>query len=487
MKLTYIIGRSFGAFLLGLSLTNSALADSSVEPTELALDMPSATYTDDFDGLLKRREIRVLVVYNRTQFFIDKGQPKGLSYEVMDTFIRQLNKKYQTGRLPLKAIYIPVNRDELVEALKEGRGDIAAANLTITERRLNDADFAKPFATNVAEVLVQAQGAKPISNLNELSGADVYVRKVSSYYDSLLKLNKQLEKQNLKPARLLIAPDALEDEDLLQMLSSGLIDNIVVDQHKAELWAKVLPKISVRKDVRLRENGHIAWMLRKNSPKLKAEIDSFVTSQIKGNKDHAWRLVKYLKKTSHLKNTQSTQARQRFERTVEIFKKYSTRYHTDFVLMVAQGYQESGLNQQVRSPVGAIGVMQLMPATGRSLGVGDVRELEPNIHAGIKYIRHITETYFDDPAIDDLNRHLFSFAGYNAGPNRINRLRKVAAQQGLNPNVWHNNVERVVAQKVGREPVNYVANIYAYYVAYTLALEKTGARKDARAGIKAVD
>lgn len=482
MKTANIVSRYLSAALLALCF-NTAVAQSSANTAELALDMPSEAYTDDFDALLKRREIRILVVYNRTQYFIDQGEPKGLSFELTDAFIRQLNKKYRTGSLPIKATYIPVHRDELVSAIKDGRADIAAANLTVTERRLKDVDFAKPFATNVAEVLVQSPSAEPINNINELSGAVLYVRKASSYYDSLLSVNQTLKNQGLAPTQLKIAPDALEDEDLLQMLSSGLIDNIVVDQHKANLWVKVLPKIQVRKSVKLRENGQIAWMLRKNNPKLKAEIDAFVASQINGNKDHAWRLVKYLKKTSHLNDTQSKEARERFTRTVELFKKYSTRYNTDFVLMLAQGYQESRLNQKVRSPVGAIGVMQLMPATGKSLGVGDIRELEPNIHAGIKYIRHITETYFNDPAINDLNRHLFSFAAYNAGPNRINRLRKVAAQQGLDPNVWHNNVERVVAKKVGREPVNYVANIYAYYVAYTLAIEKTNTRKSTRTRI----
>ncbi|SEL63467.1 Transglycosylase SLT domain-containing protein [Atopomonas hussainii] len=278
-----------------------------------------------------------------------------------------------------------------------------------------------------------------------------------------------------------LAPDALEDEDLLQFANSGLIDNLVVDQHKARLWEKILPNIHVRHAVAVRENGQIAWMLRQSNPQLKAEIDAHISHELgKNQKDHNWRLIKYLKRTAYLNNTQSAQARARFSKTVELFKHYSAQYDADFILMIAQGYQESRLNQAARSPVGAIGIMQLMPATGKEMGVGDIHELSANIHAGVKYIQKIRNSYFADPAIDDLNRHLLSFAAYNAGPNRINKLRKVAAQRGLDPNIWHNNVERVVAEKVGREPVNYVANIYAYYVAYTLAMQQGNDRAEAR-------
>ena len=122
--------------------------------------------------------------------------------------------------------------------------------------------------------------------------------------------------------------------------------------------------------------------------------------------------------------------------------------------------------------MGAIGIMQVMPATGRELGVGDIDQLEPNIHAGAKYMRTIMDEYFSDASFDELNRNLFAFAAYNAGPNRIARLRKTAAAKGYDPDVWFGNVERVVAEKVGQEPVRYVSNIFKYYVAYKLASQQ---------------
>jgi membrane-bound lytic murein transglycosylase MltF len=153
---------------------------------------------------------------------------------------------------------------------------------------------------------------------------------------------------------------------------------------------------------------------------------------------------------------------------VTLFQKYGAKYQVDWLLMAAQAYQESQLDHSRKSPVGAIGIMQIMPATGKQMQVGDITQLEPNIHAGVKYIRHLIDVYFNDPAIDDLNRTLFAFAAYNAGPSRVRALRREALQRKLNPNVWFDNVERVAAQRIGRETVQYVSNIYKYYFAYTL-------------------
>ena len=137
--------------------------------------------------------------------------------------------------------------------------------------------------------------------------------------------------------------------------------------------------------------------------------------------------------------------------------------------MAALGYQESQLDQSKRSHVGAIGIMQVMPATAKQMRIGNIDQLEPNIHAGVKYVRHLIDTYFNDASVDELNRTLFAFASYNAGPARIRSLRQEAKRQGLNPNIWFNNVERIVAQRIGRETVQYVSNIYKYYIAYDMA------------------
>jgi membrane-bound lytic murein transglycosylase MltF len=152
-------------------------------------------------------------------------------------------------------------------------------------------------------------------------------------------------------------------------------------------------------------------------------------------------------------------------------------------MLAAQGFQESKLDQNVRSPVGAIGIMQLMPATGQSMKVGDITVTEPNIHGGAKYMNTIMTKYFADAHFDELNRTLFAFAAYNAGPNRIAKLRKLAAERGLNPDVWFDNVEIVVSEKVGRETTTYVRNIMKYYVSYKLILQLNEEQRKARGAL----
>ena len=154
-----------------------------------------------------------------------------------------------------------------------------------------------------------------------------------------------------------------------------------------------------------------------------------------------------------------------------MFRKYAGKYDVDFLLMLAQGYQESRLDQKVKSQVGAVGVMQVMPATGKELAVGDISQLEPNIHAGVKYMRFMIDRYYKDEPMTPINKGLMTFASYNAGPARVRQLRQEAGRRGLDPNVWFNNVEVVAADKIGAETVTYVANIYKYYVTYRLVVE----------------
>lgn len=153
------------------------------------------------------------------------------------------------------------------------------------------------------------------------------------------------------------------------------------------------------------------------------------------------------------------------------FRRHSDQVGVSWLLMLAQGFQESGLNPDARNPSGAVGVMQVLPSTGRELGFPDVHPPEPNIAAGIRYMDRLRRTYFNDPRISPENQIFFALAGYNAGPNRIARLRQHAPEQGLDPHVWFNNVERIVLQAVGQETVRYVGNIYRYFLMFQAARE----------------
>jgi membrane-bound lytic murein transglycosylase MltF len=226
----------------------------------------------------------------------------------------------------------------------------------------------------------------------------------------------------------------------------------------------------------VRTGGTIAVAVRKENPRLRevanAWIKKYGPDTAFGNRMDR----KYLEGTRYVVNATSAAEQKKFQTVVQLFQKYSQQYGLDAVLMAAQGYQESRLDQDARSPVGAIGVMQIMPATGKDLRVGDITQMEPNIHGGIKYMKFMTEEYFKGEPVDDLNKMLMAFAAYNCGPGRLRQLRREAEKRGLNPNVWFGNVEHIASEKIGRETVTYVSNIYKYYVAYKLVLDQRAAR-----------
>ena len=270
------------------------------------------------------------------------------------------------------------------------------------------------------------------------------------------------------------------------MTNAGLVEYVVVDDFLVNFWSQVLPKLKPYPQAVLRKDADIAWAIRKNSPLLKAELDEFLAKYPEGSATRNMLFQKYLKSTKFVRNAASAEERRKFEQHGRHLSNLRGQvFDVDYLLMAAQGYQESQLNQSAKSPVGAIGVMQLMPATGAEQKVGDIHELEPNIHAGVKYMRFMIDQYFANEPMDQLNKGLFAFAAYNAGPGRIQGLRKEAARRGLDPNKWFDNVEVVASEKIGRETVTYVANIYKYYVAYKLITEDADERRRARDSVGA--
>jgi membrane-bound lytic murein transglycosylase MltF len=438
----------------------------------------------DFDAMKKRRIVRVLVVYNKTNYFIDKGASRGITYDAFKMFEDELNKKYKTGNLRIHVVFRPVGRGDLAVNLLNGSGDIAAANLTVTPERLEKVDFANPALKNVSEIVVSGPASQPITTGDDLSGREVFVRKGSIQNESLDKLNADLAKRGKPAVKLRFAPVDLEDEDLLEMLNAGLVQYVVMDDFLARFWVDVLPKLKLHPDISLRTGGDIAWAIRKNSPLLKAELNEFLARHPQGSAAYNMLFQKYLKSTKFVKNAAAQEEMRKFEQTVQFFKTYSDKYDMDYLLMAAQGYQESQLNQNAKSQVGAVGVMQVMPTTGQDLNVGDISQVEPNIHAGVKYMRFMIDQYFANEPMDKVNKGLFAFAAYNCGPGRVQSLRKEAAKRGLDPNKWFNNVEIVASEKIGRETVTYVSNIYKYYIAYKLAVETQEQRRKQREEVK---
>jgi len=444
------------------------------------LSVANKPWFGDFDKLLERRMIRVLVPYSRSLFYTDKGRERGLTAELVRDFEQYVNRKYRNGKRPVTFYLIPTTRDRLLPDLVEGLGDIAAGNVTATDERMNVVDFIlqtdRPL---VKELVVVGAKASPVPAVDALSGRTVHVRKASSYYESLVALDARFRSEGKPEIKLELVPDALEDEDMMEMANAGLIDVLVVDDWKAKMWRQVWPKITVDDAVFVRDGGRIGWAIHKDRPKLADAIRDFDANVAKKQGTYAYRMKQSMQRVKQLNDPTTTSDWKRFEQTVALFRRYGDRYDFDPLMLAAQGYQESQLRQEAHSSVGAIGVMQLMPATGAEMKVGDIRVTEPNIHAGAKYMDLLMRKYFPDAHFSEGNRPLFAFASYNAGAGRISQMRKEAAKRGLDPDKWFNNVEIVVGEKIGLETTTYVRNIYKYYVSYRLSVDAQDKRRQA--------
>jgi membrane-bound lytic murein transglycosylase MltF len=452
------------------------------QPRKLAI--ANKPWTGDFDKLLERRMIRVYSPFSRSLYFNDKGRERGLAVELVRDWERYINVKYakQLGKRPLTIYIAPATRDKLLPDLTGGLCDVAIGNLTVTEERLKTVDFVPgdEGRKTISEVVVTGPKSPEVKSLDDLAGKRIHVRKASSYYESLEKLNEKLRRDKKDPITLITVPDSLEDEDMMEMLDAGLVELLVVDDWKGRMWAQVLPKVKVRSDLVLRENARTGWAIRKNSPKLAAEIDDFFKNWAIKQGVADYRMSSYMKKVKELKDPTASAEYKRFQQTLGLFEKYGKKYDFDPLMLAPQGYQESQLNQQAKSHVGAVGIMQLMPATGEQMKVGDIHVAESNIHAGVKYMDQLMEVYFPDAKFSEGNRPLFAFASYNCGPGNVAKCRREAEKQGLDPNKWFNNVEIVVAKKIGTETTTYVRNIYKYYVAYRLMLDAQAEREKAK-------
>jgi len=449
--------------------------DALPEAVRLVMDRP---FTGDFDDLVKRRAIRVGVTYNRTHYFVDHGEERGLTYEALKLFENDLNTELKTGKLKVHVILLPMPRDQLYSALVGGKIDMVAAMVTVRPEAEALAAFSIPTRTNVSEVVVTGPDAPPIAAVDDLAGQEVFVRKTSVYYETLTKLNEELKARGKPPVIIDEAPDVLEDDDVLEMVNAGLVKITIVDDYLADFWSTVFTGLKVHSDVAVRSGGSLAVAFRKENPRLRERVNAWLKKHPKGDAFRNTIERRYLESVKYAKNAAAEGERRKYARVVELFKKYGAQYNLDYLMMTAQGYQESTLDQNVKSPVGAIGVMQVMPATGKELKVGDIAQLDANIHAGVKYMRFMMDQYYADEPMDALNKGLMTFASYNAGPGRIRQLRRETEKRGLNPNVWFGNVERITSERIGRETVTYVSNIFKYYITYKLLTEQQQ-RKDA--------
>lgn len=417
----------------------------------------------DLEGMRDRGLVRVATTFSRTNFFLDGGRPRGATYELLMAFrrhLRQIDESYRD----IDVLLLPMPRDSIVEAVRSGRADIAAANLSITPRRSAILDFSTPIATGIRELVVTGPAAPAIRSLEDLSGIDVHVRASSSYYESLQKLAADFSARQVEPPIIHPVDENLETEDILELVSRGVFEVTVADSSLTGLWADMLPELTVHEELSLSENSRIAWAFRKNSPQLTQVANAFIGANRKGSLLGNILTRRYFKANPWVRNPLNEDDTARLEELADTFKAYADRYGIDWLLSAAQAYQESGLDQSQVSAAGAVGVMQLLPTTAAdpNVGITDIDVVENNIHAGIKYKHFLRNRYFDDPELGSVDRWLFTLAAYNAGPARINRYRRRAETMGLDPDRWFRHVEQVS----NGETRQYVSNIFKYYISY---------------------
>ncbi len=461
---------------------DDATSTESVEETLLSLDelLPdefaslTAPWSGDLDGMIERRMIRTLVISGGPQFFYHEGRPRGMIAELLGLLQKELNADLGRGHDQVEIVPIPVSRDRLIPALVNGHADLLATDLTVTETRSELVDFSDPLVTGIDEVAVFAPGVcDDCTDIDDLAGQAVFVRRSSSYFEHLSALNQDFVARGLAPIRIVEVDEILRTQDILEMVNAGIFTATVIDSYKASYWSEVLEEIVVRNDLVIHEGGQIAWAFRKNSAGLEAVINRFVARHKAGTLIGNVLVNRYLQNPNWIRNATSASANERVIELLGHFARAGEAYDLDPLMLAAQAFQESGFDHGRVSPAGAVGIMQIKPSTAAdpNVGIPDITTIEANVEAAAKYLRFLIDRYFAGDDIDPLQRWMFALAAYNAGPARVARLRRQAEQEGYDPDQWIDNVELVASRRVGREPVRYVRNILKYYIAYRLALE----------------
>jgi membrane-bound lytic murein transglycosylase MltF len=426
----------------------------------------------DLDEIVKRRVVRVLLPFRRPEFFYMDGQPVGILQEAFQELEKVLNAKYKTtaaNRIVVGLLPTPI--DKLRERMVGGYGDIAAYGISITEKNKALVDFTAPTMTGLKIIPVTGPGAPDLNSVEDLSGKDIWVSTGTRMQQDVEALNARLKAQGKRPAVMRDADPALEPADIMEMVNVGTYPIALMQSKQAEFWGQVFENAKPRMDLAVAEDVELGWAIQKGTPQLKAFLDEFIATHGVGTSFGNTVMRRYLKDAKYVKNARDPAEMKKFRETAPFFKKYAADYKFDYLLLIAQGYQESRLDQKVKSPVGAVGIMQVMPSTAAAapVKVPNIQKEENNIHAGVRMIHFLVNDYFNEPGLDQFNRTLFAIAAYNAGPAKIARCRQLAKEMGYDPNKWFGNVEVATAKLVGRETTQYVANIYKYYIAYRLA------------------
>lgn len=408
--------------------------------------------------------LRVLINQSRNSSGEVQGQPIGIEYRRLRAFERYLNRNVEEGsRLTLKLI--PMAKDRLLAALQRGEGDLVAPGELVPRRGRGDVSPSAPVMARVPLVLVGHRGARRYRRLEELAGRSLALPTGSAAGEAILQANERLVQRGLAPIGIEWLDPSLAVEDVLEMVHAGILPLSVVELPIARRWSRVLPRLQIESGMVFSRDGDMSWFVRREAKNLRASIDRFLNtyrSPVDG--DVAFRRV--YRPLYKVHNPLGQRARGRLEKVRPVLQRYAERHDFDWLNLAAVAFKESTLNPSVHGSGAATGLMQVTPATARSVGVGNVHRLENNVQASTRYLASIRRRYFNSPRLNDRERMAFVLAAYNMGPVRVQRLRAEARRRGLNPDQWFFQVERIAAERFGMGVVSYVNSVNKYFLAF---------------------
>lgn len=468
--------------LVILVLVHSCQQNTDNSSTEHQLINPivANSVDRDFEDIKKEGVLRALVVYSSTSYFLYRGQPMGFEYELL----KKLSKDFGL-RLEL---VVSDNLDNQFEVLNRGDVDLIAHGMTITNQRKWEVDFTE-YLYLTKQVLVQkkpdnfrnmswsALKESLIKDPVQLIGDTVSIRYNSAYWERIQSLSNEIGGK--------IHVDTLDSRlstgEIIDMVAQGKIKYTIADKNLAIINASYQPELDI--SVPISFTQRIAWVTRKKAKKFRAKINEWIKKERK-TLDYHVTYNKYFKnKRSFKKRAESdfySLNSKQISKYDDLIKKHAKKIGWDWRLLASQTYQESKFNPYAKSWAGARGLMQIMPATALELEINNLTDPVESISAGTAYLKEIYEKF--DQIEDTTERQKFTLASYNCGYGHVKDAQRLAEAEGLNPNIWEDNVEKALLSLSypknyskavvkygyvrGSEPVAYVKEIFDRYQHY---------------------
>ncbi|WP_019339447.1 transglycosylase SLT domain-containing protein [Stutzerimonas stutzeri] len=418
----------------------------------------------DLADIRRSGVLRVLVNQSRNSSGEVKGEAIGVEYVRLRAFEQYLNRGSKGPPITLKII--PKAKDQLLGALQRGEGDLVAPGEILPQGPIRRLSRSRAVIDQVPMVLVSRQGGPRYHSFEQLSGRSLALSAGSAAGSALDKLNRALMQAGRAPIAVEWVDPTLAVEDVLEMVQAGVYPATVVEQPIAERWAKVLPKLRIESQLTLGDPADVHWFVQKDAGMLRASIDRFLqTYNAPDNQDAVF--VRVYRRLYRVQYPLDRVGRQRLEKVRPTLQRHAQRQGIDWLNLAALAFKESTLNPSARGASGATGLMQVTPATARSMGVQNIGQLDNNVLASVRYLASIRKTFFSSPRLNERERMAFVLAAYNLGPQRVQALRAEARRRGLNPDQWFFQVERVAMSTMGMGVVSYVNAVNKYYLAYS--------------------